>query len=146
MEIELRTMPIRMYQADRKPSNYNFLHIRFLYHNFFCCRLFSYVNDSIFNRPTYQVFMNLRNEFNPDIKVAEVNSTQKQQNIDNFMETIMATDVFNSMWQFLQSFGKDIEKFVTHRLQWIKMSCNYLQIRCILAISSNVFSAARNDL
>jgi len=39
--------------------------------------LFSYVNESIFNRPTYQVFFALRNEFNPDIRVAEVNTTQK---------------------------------------------------------------------
>jgi len=67
--------------------------------------LFSYVNESIFNRPTYQVFFALRNEFNPDIRVAEVNTTQKTENIANFMQTIMQTDVFNAMWQFLLSYN-----------------------------------------
>lgn len=69
-------------------------------------RLFSYVNESLFNRPTYQVFLNLRGEFNPDVTKPETNTTKKSNDINTFLDTVMKTEVFNSMWQFLQSYSK----------------------------------------
>lgn len=65
------------------------------------CRFFTYVNDDVFNTPTFQSYYKLKRQFNPDLTQPEIVTQEKTMNIETFLDLAMNATVFNIMWQFL---------------------------------------------
>ena len=74
------------------------------------CRLFTYVDESLFtdNTKTYKVFIDLLDNYNPMYGVDEdfTPSDLNEQNI--FLDTILATKVMTTTFNFLKNHGKSV--------------------------------------
>ncbi|KAH3712389.1 hypothetical protein DPMN_072089 [Dreissena polymorpha] len=69
-------------------------------------KLFSYVNEAFFSRPTYQAFIALLDNYDRTIGRAESQSSAESTEINNFMNLLMSSEAMTIGMNFLISQGK----------------------------------------
>lgn len=65
-------------------------------------RLFTYVNEKLFSKPTYAAFINLLNNYHRATGHGEHFSAQQLAEQDNFLREVMKTAVMKELYSFLQ--------------------------------------------
>uniref|UniRef100_A0A5S6QXE1 Endoribonuclease n=1 Tax=Trichuris muris TaxID=70415 RepID=A0A5S6QXE1_TRIMR len=68
--------------------------------------LFTKVNESLFNGPTYKALADVISIFHEDVHETERWGDEQMKKVDHFLEVMMSTKTFEIAWDFLRS--KDI--------------------------------------
>jgi len=75
-------------------------------------KLFTSVSRDLLSKPTYRTFLSLLDNYIPNTGVREIETAQKRQEIDNFLDEILKTAIFNKTYDFLRAHG--------HQSTWSK--------------------------
>lgn len=65
-------------------------------------RLFTYVNEKLFSKPTYAAFINLLNNYQPATGRGERFSAQQLAEQEAFLRAVMRTAVMKELYGFLR--------------------------------------------
>lgn len=83
-----------------------------------CCRLFTYVNETLFERPIYKTLINIYKHhlFNPAVCTPESPMEgERQQLLREFFDLLVGSKCFNLAYNYLKARGRapqDYDKFV----------------------------------
>jgi len=68
--------------------------------------LFDWVDENVFSRPTYKTFCALLDNFEMEVGTAEVTTQEERQEVHEFLDAMMDTDVMKEAHKFLVEKGK----------------------------------------
>lgn len=71
-------------------------------------RLFRHVSQDLLSKPLYRKFLALLDNYTPSTGQREYETAEERREVDDFLEEVLKTEVFNKTYEFLRNHGKTV--------------------------------------